>query len=54
MIHLSLQRQIAKKNILIDVRKNQADKLKFFLRFELVNEKKGKDKGKRVRESERK
>ena len=35
--------KLQKQNILIDVRKNQADKLKFFLRFELVNEKKGKD-----------
>jgi hypothetical protein len=35
--------KLQKQNILIDVRKNQADKLKFFLKFELVNEKKGKD-----------
>ncbi len=35
--------KLQKKNILIDVRKNQADTLKFFLRFELVNEKKGND-----------
>ncbi len=35
--------KLQKQNILIDVRKNQADKLKFFLRFELVKEKKGKD-----------
>ncbi len=35
--------KLQKQNIFIDVRKNQADKLKFFLRFELVNEKKGQD-----------
>ena len=35
--------KLQKQNILIDVRKNQADKLKFFHKFELVNEKKGKD-----------